>query len=58
MKRAAREGRTPDEVVYDLMLNNDGRELLLFPLLNYGGNSYDAIYDMISDPIAPPAADP
>jgi len=49
--RAAREGRTPDEVVYDLMLQNDGRELLLFPLLNYAGNSYDAIYEMISDPI-------
>jgi N-acyl-D-aspartate/D-glutamate deacylase len=33
------------------MLDNDGRELLLFPLLNYGGNSYDAIYEMINDPI-------
>jgi len=49
--RAAREGRTPDEVVYDLMLQNDGRELLLYPLLNYAGDSYDAIYEMISDPI-------
>jgi N-acyl-D-aspartate/D-glutamate deacylase len=49
--RAGREGRTPDEVVYDLMLENDGRELLLFPLLNYGGGSYDAIYEMISNPI-------
>ena len=48
---AEREGRTPDEVAYDLMLENDGRELLLFPLLNYGGNSYDAIYEMITDPI-------
>jgi N-acyl-D-aspartate/D-glutamate deacylase len=49
--RAQREGRTPDEVVYDLMLENDGRELLLFPLLNYGGGSYDAIHEMITDPI-------
>jgi N-acyl-D-aspartate/D-glutamate deacylase len=49
--RAVRERRTPDEVVYDLMLQNDGRELLLFPLLNYGGTNYDAVYEMISDPI-------
>jgi N-acyl-D-aspartate/D-glutamate deacylase len=49
--RAAREQRSPDEVVYDLMLENDGNELLLFPLLNYGGGSYDAIHEMITDPI-------
>src|SRR4029078_6838219 len=33
------------------MLQNDGRDLLLFPLLNYAGNSYDAIHEMITDPI-------
>jgi N-acyl-D-aspartate/D-glutamate deacylase len=49
--RAERERRTPDEIVYDLMLQNDGRELLLFPLLNYGGTNYNAVYEMISDPI-------
>ena len=26
------------------------RELLLYPLLNYGGGSYDALYAMMSDP--------
>jgi N-acyl-D-amino-acid deacylase len=49
--RAARELRSADEVVYDLMLENDGRELLLFPLLNFGNGSYDALYEMMTDPI-------
>ena len=48
---AAREGRSSDEVAYDLMLRQDGREFLLYPLLNYGGYGYEAIHDMITDPI-------
>lgn len=48
---ARREGRSPDEVAYDLMLRNDGRELLLYPLLNYGRGSYDALYEMMADPV-------
>ncbi|MBM3658257.1 MAG: amidohydrolase family protein [Actinobacteria bacterium] len=48
---AAREGRTVEEVAYDAMLANDGYELLLYPLLNFGGGSYDALYEMMTDPI-------
>jgi len=48
---AAAQGRTPDEVAYDLMLRNDGKELLLYPLLNYGHGNYDALYEMMADPI-------
>jgi N-acyl-D-aspartate/D-glutamate deacylase len=48
---ADREGRDIEEVAYDAMLANDGRELLLYPLLNYGGGSYDALYEMMSDPV-------
>jgi N-acyl-D-aspartate/D-glutamate deacylase len=48
---AEREGRSIEEVAYDAMLANDGRELLLYPLLNYGGGSYDALYEMITDPV-------
>lgn len=49
--RAEREGRSTDEVVYDLMLENGGREFLLYPLLNYGYGNYDALYEMMMDPI-------
>ena len=48
---ARRDNRDPWEVVYDLMLGADGRDFLLFPLLNYGKGSYDGLYDMMSDPL-------
>jgi N-acyl-D-aspartate/D-glutamate deacylase len=48
MARAA--GRDVRELVYDVMLHFDGREMLLFPLLNYGHGSYDGLYEMMTDP--------
>jgi N-acyl-D-amino-acid deacylase len=45
-----REGRDPWEVAYDLLLQFDGREFLLLPLLNYGGGSYDGLHEMMLDP--------
>ncbi len=47
---ARREGRDPWEVAYDLLLDFDGREFLLLPLLNYGGGSYDGLRQMMLDP--------
>lgn len=47
---AAREGRDPWEVIYDVMLGTDGKDFLLFPLLNYGKGSYEGLYEMMSDP--------
>jgi N-acyl-D-aspartate/D-glutamate deacylase len=46
-----RRGVTPWEVAYDLMLENDGRNFLLRPLLNFGGGSYDGLHDMLVDPM-------
>jgi N-acyl-D-aspartate/D-glutamate deacylase len=37
-------------VAYDLLLDFDGREFLLLPLLNYGGGSYDGLREMMLDP--------
>jgi N-acyl-D-aspartate/D-glutamate deacylase len=45
------ENRDPWEVVYDAMLGSDGRDSLLFPLLNYGKGSYDGLYDLMGDPL-------
>ena len=33
------------------MLEDDGRNFLLFPLLNYGRGSYDGLHDMMRDPM-------
>ncbi|MDT5120292.1 MAG: N-acyl-D-amino-acid deacylase, partial [Mycobacterium sp.] len=44
--------RDPWEVTYDVLLGAGGREFLLLPLLNYAGNNYDHLYDMMSDPVS------
>jgi N-acyl-D-amino-acid deacylase len=49
---AEREGRSPEDVLYDCMLGQEGRELLLFPLLNYSDGNCDPIYEMIQHPRA------
>ncbi len=41
---------TPPPTAWYLMLGADGKEFLLFPLLNYAGGSYDGVYDMITAP--------
>ena len=48
---AGRTGREPWEVLYDLMLDDDGRAFLLHPLLNYGRGGYDGLHDMLADPM-------
>jgi N-acyl-D-aspartate/D-glutamate deacylase len=51
VRAVARErGLDPWEVAYDAMLDADGHEFLLWPLLNYGGGSYDGLFDMMNDP--------
>jgi N-acyl-D-amino-acid deacylase len=48
--QAAREGRPPLEVAYDLMLQRGGRELLYLPLLGWAGGGLDATHEMLSHP--------
>jgi N-acyl-D-amino-acid deacylase len=47
---AARAGRDPSELLYDLLLENDGRELLLRPLLGYSNFTQDPIREMVMHP--------
>ncbi len=49
---AAREGRPAEEVLYDVMLRHDGRELLMFALLGYSNGSLDDMREMILHPNA------
>ena len=47
---AAAQGRTTDEVLYDLMLQRDGKELLYLPLLDYSAQNLDAVREMLTHP--------
>ena len=48
--RATRETRTPDEVAYDLLMENDGRGILYLPVTNYAAGNLDVVRDMIAHP--------
>ncbi|HEV3450408.1 MAG TPA: amidohydrolase family protein, partial [Acidimicrobiia bacterium] len=47
---ARREGRDPWDLFYDLLLENDGHELLLRPLLGYSNFTQDPIREMVLHP--------
>ena len=49
---ATREGRTPQAVAYDLLLEQDGRAFLYFPFLNYSDGDFAAIHAMLGHPLA------
>jgi len=46
---AEREGRPAEDVLYDYMLRDEGRELLLLPFLNYADGQLDLMYEMLGD---------
>jgi len=45
--RARREGREADELVYELMLEDEGRRLLYMPIFNYGDGDLEACREML-----------
>jgi len=47
---AEREGRTPAEVAYDVMLANEGKTMLYLPSLNYVNGSLDAVGEQLAHP--------
>ena len=47
---ATREGRRATEVVYDMLLQRDGHELLYFPILNYADFDFECIREMLLHP--------
>jgi N-acyl-D-amino-acid deacylase len=47
---AERAGRDPWDLFYDLLLEHDGRELLLRPLLGYSNFTQDPIREMVLHP--------
>jgi N-acyl-D-amino-acid deacylase len=48
--QASAQRRTTDEVLYDLMLERDGTELLYLPLLDYTAGNLDAVREMLTHP--------
>ncbi|MBS2016412.1 MAG: amidohydrolase family protein [Deltaproteobacteria bacterium] len=51
---AMKTSRTPLEVIYDALLENEGKQLLYFPVYNYAGFDLDVVHEMLSHPLALP----
>lgn len=48
--RAARLGIPPEQCVYDMLLENDGRAILYRPLINYAEGHLDGVREMLRHP--------
>ncbi len=47
---AEREGRSPQEVVLDWLLERDGQAFLFAPLASYVDHDHEALREMMSEP--------
>ncbi|MEQ9518609.1 MAG: amidohydrolase family protein [Parvibaculum sp.] len=47
---ATRKGVQADELAYDILLEDEGREFLYFPFLNYAAFDLDAVHEMLAHP--------
>jgi N-acyl-D-aspartate/D-glutamate deacylase len=50
--RAAAAGARPDELLYDLLLDDDGSRLLYIPLMNYARGDLGDVREMLTSPNA------
>ena len=51
---ARRDGVSVFDKVYDLLLENDGHNMIYYPIYNYTDGNYDAVYQMMNHPKALP----
>ena len=49
--RAERMGKSAADLCYDMMLERNGRELLYMPFANYSDYNFDALREMLLDPV-------
>ena len=47
---AAATGKPPAEIVYDMLMERDGRGYIYLPLLNYANFNFDHIHEMMNHP--------
>ena len=47
---AARTGQAPDAIVYDMLMEREGRGYIYLPLLNYAEFNFDHILEMMNHP--------
>jgi N-acyl-D-aspartate/D-glutamate deacylase len=47
---AKRQGRDPQDVAYDTMLERDGRGIINYPVINYAHGNLDAVKTMVEHP--------
>jgi len=52
---AAQKGVRPDELLYDLLLEDDGRRLLYVPIINYASGDLRVVGEMLEHPHTVPA---
>jgi N-acyl-D-aspartate/D-glutamate deacylase len=47
---AEREGRSPKEVVFDWLMQDDGKGIVYFPIFNYSHQSMDVLHELLQHP--------
>jgi N-acyl-D-aspartate/D-glutamate deacylase len=48
--RAVRQGCSPEEIAYDLLIEKDGKNILYLPVTNFAGGNLDVVREMLAAP--------